>query len=147
VRTLLVIVSIIGLGTVVATMIVGSSRFEQTVVREPYETGLRWDAERKEREHSGWRASLVKKRVPTGRQVLDIAVTDRDSRPLKEVTVEVRFLRPFSGMEDRPYRAERLPAGTFRISVVIPERGRWDLQIIVSQGDRRILFEDAIYAE
>lgn len=146
-RTFLVIVSIIGLGTVVATMLVGSSRFEQTVVREPYETGLRWDAEQKEREHSGWQASMVKKRITTGQQVLDIAATDRDSRPLKEAVVEVKFLRPFSGMGDRSYRAERLPAGTFRISVMIPKRGRWDLQIIVSQGDRRIFFEDAIYAE
>ena len=146
-RTLLVIVSIIGLGTVVATILVGSSRFEQTVVREPYETGLRWDSERNEREHTGWQVSMMKKRVATGQQYLYIAATDRRSRPLKEVSVEVKFLRPFSGIGDRSYRAERLPSGTFRISVDIPERGRWDLQIMVSQSDRRIIFEDAIYAE
>jgi len=147
VRTLLVIVTIIGLGTVVATLMIGSSRFEQTVVREPYETGLRWDAERKERERSGWQVSIAKKQVPTGQQALDIAVNDRSARPLEPAQVEVRFLRPFSGIGDRTFRAERLPSGTFRIVVTIPERGRWDLQIMVSRGDRRIIFEDAIYAE
>lgn len=140
-------VTIIGLGTVVATLLIGSSRFEQTVVREPYETGLRWDAERKERERSGWQVSIAKKQVPTGRQALDIAVNDRSARPLEPAQVEVRFLRPFSGIGDRTFRAERLPSGTFRIAVTIPERGRWDLQIMVSRGDRRIIFEDAIYAE
>lgn len=146
-RTLLVTVIIIGVGTVVATILVGSSRFERTVVREPYETGLRWDAERNERERSGWQVSIVKKRVPIGQQVLDIAVSGRDARPLTPASVEIRFLRPFSEIGDRTYQAERLSSGTYRIAVNIPERGRWDLQITVSQGNRRIVYEDTLYAE
>jgi len=43
-----------GAGSVVTTVIVGSRSFEGIVVDKPYERGLSWDREQKERIESAW---------------------------------------------------------------------------------------------
>lgn len=146
-RILLFLVSLIGLGTVVAIFLIGSGRYEQTVVSDPYETGLRWDAEQLDRERSGWNVQLAIKRIPTGKQELDIAVNDSSGRSLDGANVELRFLRPFTTIAERPIPARRTPSGMHRAEVHIPERGRWPLQITVELGGSRIVFEEVLDAE
>ena len=51
-------VVIAGLGAVVGTIWIGSQVKEQTVVADPYEEGLRHDAERHAREALGWDVAL-----------------------------------------------------------------------------------------
>ena len=146
-KKLLVLAVTVGLGSVIVTLLVGSGRYERTVVSEPYEAGLRWDADRKDRESSGWMVKLAMSRVMTGKQDLELSVSDRTGRPLEGAAVEVRFLRPFTLLADRTFQTQQLPSGAYRLAVDIPEQGRWDLQISVQQGGRRIIFDETIYAE
>jgi hypothetical protein len=54
--TLVALASVAALGAVAVTIATGASLREQTVVKDPYEHGLRHDAERQARERLGWQA-------------------------------------------------------------------------------------------
>jgi nitrogen fixation protein FixH len=146
-RALLGIGILVGLGTVVATVIIGNRLAERTVVPDPYESGLRWDATQRERQRTAWKIAVLNRRIRTGRQDLLLAATGRDSRSPVDVQIEIRFLRPFASLSERTIRAERRSDGLYRISVDIPERGRWDLEISVIEGDSRTVFEDHVTVE
>ena len=80
-------------------------------------------------------ASTRSGRPKSGR--LDIAVFDADGQPLAGARVFVELVRP---VEKRPPLAVAMEAadiGRFAGHVDLPERGNWDLDIVVERGSER----------
>ena len=146
-KILLGIGVLIGLGTVIATVIIGSRLSERTVVPDPYEAGLRWDGEQRERRSAAWMIALLKKRYPPGKQDVLLSITGRDGRPLRDVQVEVRFQRPYAKLSERALRAEPLRQGPYRFTADFSGPGRWDMEITVVRGDHRITFNESVTVE
>ena len=68
---------------------------------------------------------------------LEVAVFDAAGQPLAGARVSAELIRP---VEKRPPLAVALAAidlGRFAGSVDLPERGNWDLDIVVEQGGDR----------
>jgi nitrogen fixation protein FixH len=121
-----------------ATMIcfaVGS--FSGLYTPVPRDRGLHYNAiiaEQKARDALGWRVDAVW-RAESGR--LEVAVFDAGGQPLAGARIAAELIRP---VEKRPPLAVVLAAidlGRFAASVDLPERGNWDLDIVVEQGGDR----------
>jgi len=146
VKQLLVLVTFIGMAAVIGAIVVGKSTFDGTVVDNPYEKGLVWDAEQKERESSGWRVDMQPPSPTVGRNELHIHVRDRAGKPLaSEVMLTVS--RPSSKRYDRQYTALLTEKGSYAVQVDLPLYGYWDLVIRVTAQNKTILFHRTVFAE
>jgi nitrogen fixation protein FixH len=146
VKQLLVLVTFIGMAAVIGAIVVGKSTFDGTVVDNPYEKGLVWDAEQKERESSGWRVDMQPPSPTVGRNELHIHVRDGAGKPLaSEVMLTVS--RPSSKRYDRQYTALLTEKGSYAVQVDLPLYGYWDLVIRVTAQNKTILFHRTVFAE
>jgi nitrogen fixation protein FixH len=146
-KALLGIVVIIGIGAVVATVLIGSSTFEGIVVSNPYEEGLRWDAQQRARAESGWSVSLPSRSFPRGTTVFSATVSDRKGHPLPDAVVVLRVSYPSTSRYDEAHTLARERDGRFVGTVNLPRSGLWNVQFVVSQGGKQAVFEDSIRAE
>ena len=121
-----------------ATMIwfaVGS--FSGLYTPVPRDRGLHYNAiiaEQNARDALGWRVD-ASWHVESGR--LEVSVLDSAGQPLAGARVSAELIRP---VEKRPPLAVALTAfdlGRFTASVDLPERGNWDLDIVVERGGDR----------
>jgi nitrogen fixation protein FixH len=121
-----------------ATMIwfaVGS--FAGLYTPKPRDRGLHYNqilAEQQRRDALGWHVEAAW-RPETGR--LEIAVFDADGQPLAPSRLMAELVRP---VEKRPPIGIALAAtdiGRFAGHVDLPERGNWDLDIVVERGSER----------
>jgi nitrogen fixation protein FixH len=121
-----------------ATMIwfaVGS--FSGLYTAKPRERGLHYNevvAEQKARDALGWRVD-TQWRTEEGR--LEVAVFDAAGRPLAGGQLLVELVRP---VEKRPPLGVAMAAvdiGRFAGHVDLPERGNWDLDIVIERGGER----------
>lgn len=145
-KTLLVLVTIIGIAAVVGAVVVGMSTFDGTVVDHPYEKGLAWDSEQKERVSSGWNVDIMPPSPSVGRNRLYLTVTDRAGKPLSG-TVTLRIGRPSSKAHDRQYGADGTEKpGVYTTSVDFPLYGYWDLDVQVTVQERTIVFRKSMFA-
>lgn len=124
--------------TVNAIMIwfaVGS--FAGLYTQKPRDRGLHYNqvlAEQQRRDALGWRVEAAW-RPEAGR--LEIAVFDSAGRPLAPTRLVAELVRP---IEKRPPIGVALGAtdiGRFAGHVELPERGNWDLDIVVERDDER----------
>lgn len=145
-KTLLIIVSIIGLSAVVGAIVVGRSTFDGIVVDKPYERGLAYDAVQKEREEAGWNVDISIPSPAVGLNELVIATKDRNGKPLSDATVALTIGRPSSANHDRNYTAVRAEGGQFKAIIELPLHGYWDVKVSVTAEGRTILFENKIFA-
>lgn len=143
-RALIIIAVIIGVTMTVATIVVGSRTFEGTVAKDAYMEGLQWDAARRARQESGWKAALVSSRLPTGRSDLQVRLLDRNGRPLLGASVVIDISRPETSRYDRSYVADEVGSGLFSAAVDLPRFGRWQLRTTVTQGARTVVFHDSL---
>lgn len=141
---MIIITVMIGIAVVVATIVVGSRTFEGTVVRDPYETGLQWDAVRKARQESGWIAQVMPRDLPAGRSELIIDARDRQGQPLQKASVTVALSRPETVAYDRTYTAVYREPGVFTMIVDLPKPGRWEVRITIAQDSHAVVFDDAV---
>ncbi len=146
-RTFLIIVVIIGLASVAATIIVGLRSFDGTVVKEPYETGLRFDAARKEREASGWHVTMDRDRIPVGRGTLKLRISDREGKALADAEVTVSMSLLTTDRYDREYSAQTSGSGVCVFPIDIPKAGPWSVRITVTDQGTSIQFEEMLTAE
>jgi len=146
-KLLLIIVSIIGLGAVIGAVVVGSRNFDGTVVDNPYESGLAYDAVHHEKEASGWYAEILNRILTTGRNDILISITDRNHRPVTDVEVSVMVSRPSSASYDRTYKAVMTDRGQFRLTADLPLYGYWDAKVQVTDRARSVSFEQTLFAE
>lgn len=146
-KLLLIIVSIIGLSAVIGALVIGIRTFDGTVVNQPYEQGLSYDAVHHEKEASGWHAEILNKNLTIGINDILISITDRNSRPVTNVSVSVVVSRPSSTSYDRTYEAAATGRGRFRIIADLPLYGYWDAKVQVSDRSRSVMFERTLFAE
>lgn len=145
-KTLLIIVSIIGLAAVIGAIVVGRNTFDGIVVDKPYERGLAYDAAQKERETSGWVVDIVDPSPVAGRNELIISATDRNGNPLTDAEMSLTISRPSSATYDRTYAAVRTTKGQFRAEIELPLYGHWDVKIRVKADGKDITFERKVFA-
>lgn len=144
-RTLLIATVSIGIASVAATIMIGARTFEGTVVVDPYETGLRWDDERNDRERSGWRVSLETRTTGTGQSIVAVRPKDRQALPLRGAAIEIAFSRPETGRYDRAYPLAEEKNGAYTALVELPRTGRWEARITVTHDGRTAVFADALF--
>ena len=144
---LFLLLSALVLAVTIATIVVGSRRFDGVVTERPYETGLAWDASQKERQRLGWKIDLQKKTFTKGANELSLTIWGRDGAPLKNATVLVNISRPASRRYDRMYEARRQAGGRYGATIELPLFGHWDLRADIRQGTERMDHQERIYAQ
>lgn len=138
-------VVIAGLGAVVGTIWIGSQVKEQTVVVDPYEEGLRYDAERRARAELGWEVALPAPPGAPGDSTLAFAIADGDGRPLEGATVAVSVGRPDTSRGVTTVSARPDGAGRYAAEVELPAAGPWLLRFDVRRGEDRVRIEKVVH--
>jgi nitrogen fixation protein FixH len=146
VKKLLILITFIGMAAVIGAIVVGKSTFDGTVVDNPYEKGLIWDTEKKERESSGWKVDIQPPSPTVGTNELHIHVRDRTGKSLA-AEVMLFVSRPSSKRYDGQYAVLLTEEGSYRVQVDLPLYGYWDLDIRVSAESKTILFRKTVFAE
>jgi len=146
-RTFLFVVVSVVITATAAMIIVGTRTFEGTVVKDPYETGLRWDQIQRQRRESGWSVAFLSPYARTGRNDVVLSVRDRNGQPLGGAVVVLQLKGPASSAAGNNARAEEQHDGNFHAVMDIPERGSWTATITVTRGSRSIEFEDTLFVE
>ncbi len=133
---------------VTATMIIiGSRTFERTVVKDPYETGLRWDEIQRQRRESGWNVVFLSRHAVAGRNDIVLSARDPNGRPLSGAAIVVKLEGPPPGGAVRQSAATQGSDGNFYAVIDIPQRGSWMAAITVTRGGRTIAFEEMLSVE
>jgi len=113
------------------------SSFSGLYTARPRDIGLRYNAviaEQKRRDALGWRVETAWDPASGG---LQVHVFDAAGQPLAGARVSVALVRP---VEQRPPLDVEMTAvdiGRFAGHVDLPERGSWDLDIVVARGKER----------
>jgi len=146
-KILIGIVIVVVLAAVVTTVIVGSRSFEGIVVDKPYERGLSWDREQKERIESGLDIGIKNRSFTVGKNDLLIQVTDREGRPVPDAVLMLTVSRPSTNAYDRAYRLAGSKKGMYSAPVELPLYGHWDLQITIVRNGQNLPFQREIFVE
>ncbi|HSN90581.1 MAG TPA: FixH family protein [Anaeromyxobacteraceae bacterium] len=133
-----------GLGVVVATIWVGSLVKEETVVANPYEEGLRHDAERRARAALGWEVRGLAPPASPGRSTLQFEVVDGAGRPLDGAAVAVGVSRPDTSRGATGSEARGTGPGRWAAEVDLPAAGPWRLTFDVRRGGDRVRIERVV---
>ena len=126
---------VIAVNGIMMWLAIGS--FSGLYATKPRDTGLRYNAviaEQKARDALGWMVGTTW-RADAGR--LEVSVTGADGKPLAGAHATVELVRP---AEKRPPLAVPMGAtgpGRFAADVVLPERGNWDLDIVIEADGKR----------
>ncbi len=144
---IIVLACILALTATIGTIVVGSRSFEGIVVDNPYETGLAWDEERRNRESLGWAVALQKTTYKTGKNDFIVMVRDKNGAPLSDAVVSVAVSRPSTRAFDRTYHTVVRPNGRYRTELDLPLYGNWGVIIDVSRKNDRTSFNKMISAD
>ncbi len=145
-KALLIVISVIGLTAVIGAIVIGTRTFDGTVTPDPYEKGLAWDRERKEREAADLNVRTVIASPHIGHNRLRVTVTDKAAHG---VTAEVRVAvsRPATNHYDRVYPMEHAGEGNYLTDVELPLLGYWELTVTVSAGGSSTTYLSTVFAE
>jgi len=146
-KTLIVVIVLIGLSSVAASIIVGSRVFDGTVTQTPYETGLLWDQMQKEREASGLSITITNAEFTEGTNTLLMKVLDQGGKPLRRASISVTVSRPSTASYDKTYNCAKLDDGSWRAVLAFPLYGYWDLKVRIVRGQSDILFAKQVFAK
>lgn len=128
------------LGVVVATIWVGAKVKEEKIVADPYEEGIRYDAERRARERLGWEVR-TERPTPTASGVeLAFQVVDRAGGPVDGASVIVTTGPRDSSRGLRLGEARALGGGRYAVELR-REAGVRLLRFDVRRGDDRVRIE------
>lgn len=129
------------LGAVAGAIWVGSRTFEGTVVADPYETAVRFDATRHHAAALGWTLALDERGLRVGMQQMELAVLGKDGKPLEGVEVALRISRPATARLDRRAAVRPAGPGRFVAEIDFPEPGVWDVTVDAGKGRERLALE------
>jgi nitrogen fixation protein FixH len=146
VKLFIAVVLAAGLGTVVATIWIGSGVREEQVVEKPYETGLRYDADRAARASLGWTARVDDARVDDARlavgpSVVRFTIWDGAGAPLDGAEVMVAATRPETSRDRVTAAARGLGGGRYEATVAFAGAGPWEIALAVRRGAERLVLE------
>jgi nitrogen fixation protein FixH len=137
-------VVVAGLGAVVGTVWIGSWVKEQTIVADPYEEGLRYDAERHARAALGWDVTLPAPPAGPGDVTLAFAIADGKGRAVEGASVAVSVARPDTSRGVTTVAARPDGAGRYAAEVELPAAGPWLLRFDVRRGEDRVRIEKIV---
>ncbi len=144
-KTLVIVVTIIGLSAVIGSIIVGKLMFDGKVVDAPYETGLRYD------ELEALKAELdleiLNKNLITGENELVFILKDKYGRPLTDPQITLIISRPSTTRYDREYPVSFAGEGRYSSKVLFPFYGYWDIKIRLSYNWKPVILEKRVYVE
>lgn len=138
------IVLVAGLGTVVATIAVGSLVKEEVVVERPYETGLGYDADRAARASLGWTARVEDPALAAGRAAVRFTLWDGAGAPLDGAQVTVSATRAETSRERVSAAATPLGGGAYAAELAFAAQGEWIVQLDVRRGKDRLSLERSV---
>jgi nitrogen fixation protein FixH len=128
-------VVVIAVNAMMIWLAIGS--FSGLYTPKPRDIGLRYNAviaEGRARDALGWH---VEARWLAEKSSLEIAVTDATSRPLPGARMTVELVRPVERRPPLPVEMSAIDIGRFAGQVDLPERGSWDVDIVVERGGER----------
>ncbi|WP_242343879.1 FixH family protein [Anaeromyxobacter terrae] len=134
-----------GIGAVVGTVWIGSNVKEETIVADPYEEGLRYDAERHARAALGWDVALPAPPASPGELTLPFAVADGQGRPVTGAVIAVSVARLDTSRGVATVAARPDGAGRYAAEVDLPAAGPWLLRFDVRRGDDRVRIEKVVH--
>lgn len=145
----IVIVCMIGLSAVVGAIVIGQMSRDAVVVEKPYETGLKWDEMRHEREAIGWSLNMKDEALVAGNNTLVFTVLGANGEPLEPApaSVLVWASRPAGSAADVSARVDGLGGPLMAASITLPEVGLWDINVNVSHDGRAMTLSKRVYAE
>jgi nitrogen fixation protein FixH len=146
-RTIIIAVVLMGLAAVAGSIIVGSRSFDGVVVDKPYETGLAWDKVKHENAATGWQADVRESRLAEGNSELVLSVRDAAGHALQGAEVSITISRPSTKTYDRTYKAVQAADGLYKVPVLFPLYGYWDLKISILKEGKHSGFGKRIFAE
>ena len=133
-KPLIAVASLAALGAVAATIAVGTSLREETVVKDPYEHGIHHDQERKARERLGWQARFDAADLRTGGSGLTFTLVDRAGAPVEGAVLKLAVTRPAGPGDERQGAAVALGGGRYRAPVGFAAPGFWDVRLDATRG-------------
>ena len=104
---------------------------------KPRDRGLRYNeviAEQQRRDALGWR---IDARWLPASQRLEIAVFDAGGKPLAPTRLSAELVRPLEKRRPFPIALEATDVGQFAARIELPERGNWDLDVVVERDGQR----------
>jgi nitrogen fixation protein FixH len=137
---------ILVLAATIGTIVIGSRSFEGTVVDKPYEKGLAWDEEHRNRERLGWSVDLQDTDYRTGKNDLIVVVRDKSGTPISDALVSVSVSRPSTREFDRTYGTTAMQNGRYRAMIDLPYYGNWSVVVEVSRNKQQTSFDNMISA-
>lgn len=144
-KSVIIIVSVIGLAAVVGAIVVGTTSFDGLVVDKPYDRGLAWDREQDNRASLGWTVMVERRIIKSGGNEVAFKVLDREGKPLSNAYVSVQVKRPSTTIYDKTYTAAKTGGGAYTAEVVLPLHGYWDLHFTIVSGKNRMTFVENIF--
>jgi nitrogen fixation protein FixH len=113
------------------------SSFSGLYTAQPRDRGLHYNeiiAEQKVRDALGWRVDAV---WVAAASRLEVAVFDATGRPLSGAHLTANLIRPVEKRPPLQIVLEAVEIGRFAGRIELPERGNWDVDIVVECGGER----------
>jgi nitrogen fixation protein FixH len=129
---------------IAASVLMGISKREVTVVDHPYEDGLKYDATQKKYSDMGWKVVVPPSLKKDGK--LDVCVYDRNGSPLDVTAVEFSVNR-IDSPEVVKYRAVRADHGRYGAAVDFSSKGLWEIKVNLTQGGDTLSYDSRINIE
>ncbi|MFC3674834.1 FixH family protein [Ferrovibrio xuzhouensis] len=132
-----------GFGVIIAvnaTLIVFAARtFSGLVVENPYQKGLEYNAEKAQIDRQGrlgWQYLVVAAPQTAHAGAMDIELhwTDAARAPLDNLVISGHLERPVENLPPLQVAFTAVGGGRYRSTVVLPERGAWDLYVTAARG-------------
>jgi nitrogen fixation protein FixH len=129
---------------IAVTVAVGARVREDPIVANPYEEGLRYDADRHARAALGWDVVLAPAPAAAGPATLGFEIVDRAGARVAGASVAVRVGRPDTSRNVAIAEAREAGEGRYAADVVFPAAGPWLLRFDVAQGGTRVAVERVV---
>lgn len=142
-KTLVTVVTIIGLSAMIGSIIVGRMVFEGKVIDKPYETGLRYDEMEKAKAELSFK--MVNKEFHKGENEIFFLLEDSLGRPVTEPHPVFIISRPATTIYDRQYKVSLVGQGKYMVKVDFPLYGYWDIRISITKEGKSVILEKRIY--
>lgn len=135
---------IAAIGAIVATIWVGSKVREEPVVANPYDEGLRQDADRAARARLRWDVRIESPPVAAGAGTFTFAVLDGEGKPLEGAEVDVSVGRPDTSRGVVRARAAAIGPGRFAADSGLSGRGSFLVAFDVTRGADSLRIEKSL---
>ncbi len=126
---------VIAVNAVMVWFAVGS--FSGLYTDRAREIGLHYNqviAEQRARDALGWKVS-TNWRADVGR--IELSIAGPDGQPLSGAHLRIELVRPAEKRPPLPVAMDAVGIGEFAGYVDLPERGNWDLDIVIERGGER----------